>query len=77
MSAFRRTLAAACMFCLFSLVGSSAGAQAADADWPTYNRTLPGDRWKLRRPTRNWECAWCPRTLFLRCRCSSRGLLPT
>ena len=44
MSNLRRTLATACMFCLFSLLGSSSGAQVADADWLTYNRTLPGDR---------------------------------
>ena len=44
MSTLRRTLATACIFCLFTLLGSSSGAQVADADWLTYNRTLPGDR---------------------------------
>ena len=44
MTTFRRTVAKASMFCLFTFLGSSAGAQVADADWLTYNRTLPGDR---------------------------------
>ena len=44
MSTLRRTLARARMLCLFTLVGSSVVAQVADADWLTYNRTLPGDR---------------------------------
>src|SRR5579864_6349736 len=44
MFTLRRTLATACMLCLFTLLGSSSGAQVADADWLTYNRTLPGDR---------------------------------
>lgn len=44
MSTLRRTLATAYMLCLFTLLGSSSGAQVADADWLTYNRTLPGDR---------------------------------
>ena len=44
MSTLRRTLATACMLCLFTLLGSSSGAQVADADWLTYNRTLAGDR---------------------------------
>ena len=44
MSTLRRTLATACMLCLFTLFGSSACAQVADGDWLTYNRTLAGDR---------------------------------
>jgi alcohol dehydrogenase (cytochrome c) len=44
MSTLRRTLPTACMLCLFTLLGSSAGAQVADGDWLTYNRTLAGDR---------------------------------
>jgi alcohol dehydrogenase (cytochrome c) len=44
MPTVRRTLATACMLCLVTLLGSSSGAQVADADWLTYNRTLPGDR---------------------------------
>jgi len=44
MSTLPRILAAACMLCMFSLVGSSAAAQVPDGDWLTYNRTLAGDR---------------------------------
>ena len=44
MSSLRRTLTTVCMLCLFTLLGSSAGAQVADGDWLTYNRTLAGDR---------------------------------
>ena len=43
MSALRRTLATACMLCLFTLPGYSV-SRGADADWLTYNRTLAGDR---------------------------------
>ena len=44
MSTLRRTVAKACMLCLFTLLGSASVAQVADSDWLTYNRTLPGDR---------------------------------
>ena len=44
MSILRRTLSTACMLFLFALLESSAGAQVADGDWLTYNRTLAGDR---------------------------------
>ncbi len=44
MSTLRRALASVCILCLFTLLGGSSGAQVADADWLTYNRTLPGDR---------------------------------
>ena len=44
MPTLRRPFATACMFCLFTLLGSSSVAQVADSDWLTYNRTLPGDR---------------------------------
>src|ERR1700726_4549722 len=44
MSIPRRILATACMLCLFTLLESPAGAQVADGDWLTYNRTLAGDR---------------------------------
>jgi hypothetical protein len=44
MSTLRRILATACMLCLFTLVGSPAGAQIPDGDWLTYNRSLAGDR---------------------------------
>ena len=45
MSALRRTLAAACMLCLFTLSGFSVSRGAdVDSDWLTYNRTLAGDR---------------------------------
>ena len=44
MSTLRRSLAGACVLCLFILFGSPSSAQVADADWLTYNRTLPGDR---------------------------------
>lgn len=40
MSTLRRTLPPGCMLCLFTLLGSSAGAQVAEGDWLTYNRTL-------------------------------------
>ncbi len=43
MSALRRTLATACVLCLFTLPGYSV-SRGADADWLTYNRTLAGDR---------------------------------
>jgi hypothetical protein len=56
MSSLRRTLTTVCMLCLIALLGSSAGAQVADGDWLTYNRTLAGDRFSpltYRRGFRN------------------------
>ena len=44
MSTLRRALSTACMLFLFTLLENSAGAQVADGDWLTYNRTLAGDR---------------------------------
>jgi alcohol dehydrogenase (cytochrome c) len=44
MPTLRCTLTTACMLCLFALPGCSAVSRDADADWLTYNRTLPGDR---------------------------------
>jgi glucose dehydrogenase len=44
MFTLRRTLATACMLCLFTLLGCSSGPRIADADWLTYNRTPAGDR---------------------------------
>jgi hypothetical protein len=54
MSTLRRTLATACMLFLFNLRGSSAGAQVADGDWLTYNRTLAGDRFSPLRTVDWW-----------------------
>lgn len=43
MSTLRRTLATACMLCLFTFPPCSV-SRGADADWLTYNRNLAGDR---------------------------------